>query len=152
MDRNAELTQSAHVMSYHSISLALIQRGQPTLYIWFAGAEHLEDKLEKCVRNGNQGRPLFVLPSLSDNAPELLPQKAVSFDGRRPGAFHQRTAQPRIAASGMTALVFTGTAIVSRAKPSPRAEMFDRRKRRHIATCLGQNRGRAGFPNRRHSL
>ena len=44
MDRNAELTQPAHVMSYHSISLALIQRGQPTLRIWFAGAEYLEDK------------------------------------------------------------------------------------------------------------
>ena len=59
MDRNAELTQPAHVMSYDSISLALIQRGHPTLHIGLAGAEYLEDKLEKCVGNGNQGRPFL---------------------------------------------------------------------------------------------
>ena len=139
-------------MPYDSISLALIERGLPTLHIWFARAEYLEDELEKCVRNGNQGRPLLVIPSLGDNAPELLSQKAVSFDGRRPGAFHQRTPQPRIAARRTTALVFACRAIVSRAKSSPRAEMFARRKRRHITTRLGQNRRRARFPNRRHSF
>src|SRR5258708_15993550 len=112
----------------------------------------MEDKLEKGVRNGDQGGSLFVIPSLGDDALELLPQKAVSLDGRRPGAFHERTAQPRIAARRTTALVFASAAIVSRAKSSPRAEMFDRRKRRHIATRLGQNRRCASFPNRRHSL
>src|SRR6266853_5510005 len=131
------------MMSYDSISLALIERGKPTLRIRFAGAEYLKDQLEKCVRYGNQGRPLFVISTLGDNSPELVFQKAASFYGRRPGAFHQRTAQPGITTRGTAALVFSSAPIVSGAKSGPRTEVLDRGKRRHLATCLSQNRRRA---------
>ena len=91
---------------------------------------------EVCAQQQSRQAP-FCDPQSWKQCARTSPSKTVSFNGRSPGAFHQRTAQPRIPSRRTTALVFASAAIVSWTKSSPRAEMFDRWKRCHIATRLG---------------
>ena len=91
-------------------------------------------------------------PGLGGNSPELLLQEAVLLHRSGPGALGQSAAQPRVAARGLTALVFTCAPIVSRTDSRPGTEVFLRWKLRHILSGFRQNDRGTGLLHSRQAL
>src|SRR5262245_46225269 len=79
---------------------------------------------------------------LRGDTPESVFQETTLFPRRRPRRLGQCAVQRGIPAGGAAAFVLVRTAVVPGADGGPRAEMFRKRKRAHIASDLSQYVGR----------
>src|SRR6516164_1907992 len=114
-------------MTNESLPFAFVREGFRRFLVWQLGRKSAMQDDRELVGHGDQ-RDLAALYAQS---PKPFLQHGILARGCRPGAFHQRSAHPAIAACGRAALVLTRADAIARSNSDPRTKLAFAREHVH---------------------